>query len=35
MGERIKKIMKGIDNLIEIVTLNDQNSLYLTLKIEL
>ncbi|MFC0777867.1 three component ABC system middle component [Flavobacterium sp. HJSW_4] len=35
IGDRAKKIMKGIDNLIEIITQNDQNSLYLTLKIEL
>jgi hypothetical protein len=27
--------MKGIDSLIEIITNNDNNSLYLTLKIEL
>jgi hypothetical protein len=35
IGNRIKKIMKGIDNLIEIITTHDNNSLYLTLKIEL
>jgi hypothetical protein len=35
IGDRIKKIMKGIDSLIEIITNNDNNSLYLTLKIEL
>lgn len=35
IGNRIKKIMKGIDSLIEIITNHDNNSLYLTLKIEL
>lgn len=35
IGNRIKKIMKGIDSLIGIITNNDINSLYLTLKIEL
>lgn len=35
IGDRIKKIMKGIDSLIEIITNDDNNSLYLTLKIEL
>jgi hypothetical protein len=35
IGERAKKIIKGIDSLIEIITKIDNNSLYLTLKIEL
>lgn len=35
IGTRVKKIMKGIDSLIEIIANNDNNSLYLTLKIEL
>lgn len=35
IGNRVKKIMKGIDSLIEIITNHDNNSLYLTLKIEL
>lgn len=35
IGTRVKKIMKGIDSLIEIIANNDTNSLYLTLKIEL
>lgn len=35
IGTRIHKITKGLDNLIEIITNIDNNSLYLTLKIEL
>lgn len=35
IGKRIDKIMKGIDNLINIITAQDSNSLYLILKIEL
>lgn len=35
IGERAKKILKGIDSLKEIITKTDNNSLYLTLKIEL
>lgn len=35
IGNRIKKIMKGIDNLIDIIKSQDSNSLYLILKIEL
>lgn len=35
IGTRVNKIMKGIDSLIEIIANNDNNSLYLTLKIEL
>lgn len=35
IGNRIKKIMKGLDRLIGIITSADNNSLYLTLKIEL
>lgn len=35
IGNRIKKIMKGIDSLIEIITHNDNNTLYLNLKIVL
>ncbi|UFH36066.1 three component ABC system middle component [Flavobacterium acetivorans] len=35
IGTRIQKIMKGLDRLIEIITSMDNNSLYLTLKVEL
>lgn len=35
IGTRIQKIMRGLDRLIEIITSMDNNSLYLTLKIEL
>lgn len=35
IGKRIEKIMKGIDNLIDIISSQDNNSLYLILKIEL
>lgn len=35
IGNRIKKIMKGLDRLIGIITSADSNTLYLTLKIEL
>ena len=35
IGNRIQKIIKGIDSLIEIITNIDNNSLYLTLKVEL
>ncbi|WP_298156132.1 three component ABC system middle component [Flavobacterium sp.] len=35
IGTRIQKIMRGLDKLIEIITNMDNNSLYLTLKIEL
>lgn len=35
IGKRIEKIMKGIDNLIDIISNQDSNSLYLILKIEL
>ena len=35
IGKRIDKIMRGIDNLIDIITSQDSNSLYLILKIEL
>lgn len=35
IGKRIDKIMKGIDSLIDIITGQDTNSLYLILKVEL
>lgn len=35
IGKRIEKIMKGIDKLIDIITSQNSNSLYLILKIEL